>query len=231
MIVCMTYPGGKGKTFQHVINLMPPHRVYIETHLGGAAVMRHKLPARRNIGIDIDERVIRDRSIELPTGVDLLCTKAEDFLRGYQFQGDELLYVDPPYFPSTRRQKRVYRHDYCGLDHEQLIGLLKPLPCMVIISGYRNPLYDHALKAWNSRSFSAKTHTDVRLETLWFNFEPPAVLHDSRYCGDNFRQRQTNKRRMLRLQERVSQMDPIERASFSRWLYETYPTSFRSSLP
>ena len=54
----MRYPGGKGRTFQHVINLIPPHRVYIETHLGGGAVMRHKRPSAYSIGIDADQKVI-----------------------------------------------------------------------------------------------------------------------------------------------------------------------------
>src|SRR3954470_21500968 len=52
------YPGGKGLSFRHIINLMPPHGRYIETHLGGGAVMRHKRPARENIGIDLDDRVV-----------------------------------------------------------------------------------------------------------------------------------------------------------------------------
>jgi len=46
------YPGGKGGVFQRLINLMPPHEVYIETHLGGDAVMRNKRPAERNIGLE-----------------------------------------------------------------------------------------------------------------------------------------------------------------------------------
>ena len=54
----MRYPGGKGKTYQHIINLMPSHDVYIETHLGSGAVMRHKKPAKKNIGIDADASVL-----------------------------------------------------------------------------------------------------------------------------------------------------------------------------
>src|SRR6185437_3882160 len=100
----MRYPGGKGKTYQHIINLMPPHRVYIETHLGGGAVMRHKRPASRNIGIDSDERVIGTWWRREDHGFELRCEPAEDFLAQYQFQGDELVYVDPPYYPGTRRQ-------------------------------------------------------------------------------------------------------------------------------
>ncbi len=45
VIVPMSYPGGKGHAFTHVINQMPPHQVYIETHLGGASVLANKKPA------------------------------------------------------------------------------------------------------------------------------------------------------------------------------------------
>ena len=48
----MHYQGGKGGVFQKLINRMPPHEVYIETHLGGGAVMRNKRPAGSNIGIE-----------------------------------------------------------------------------------------------------------------------------------------------------------------------------------
>jgi DNA adenine methylase len=51
----MTYPGGKNGAgvYQKIINLMPPHDVYIEPFLGGGAVMRLKRPAKLNIGIDL----------------------------------------------------------------------------------------------------------------------------------------------------------------------------------
>jgi DNA adenine methylase len=220
----MRYPGGKGKTYQHIISLMPPHRVYIETHIGGGAVMRHKRPALRNIGVDADTRVIEERLRDVSPDVELFCERAEDFLLRYGFQGDELVYVDPPYLPSTRSQQNLYRHEYTTADHERLLSLLVTLPCMVIVSGYASSMYNQALPGWGTRTFRSKTHTDVKVETLWFNFEPPDVLHDARYLGGDFRQRQTTQRRMLRLQERVRRMPPAERAAFSEWLYETYPS-------
>ncbi len=54
----MNYPGGKGLSFQKYINLMPPHEVYIESHLGGGAIMRHKRQAKRNIGLEINLDII-----------------------------------------------------------------------------------------------------------------------------------------------------------------------------
>lgn len=52
------YRGGKGNTFHKIINLIPPHDTYIESHLGGGAVMRNMRPAQTNIGIDINADVI-----------------------------------------------------------------------------------------------------------------------------------------------------------------------------
>lgn len=226
----MRYPGGKGKTYQHVINMMPPHRVYIETHLGGGAVMRHKRPAVRNIGIDADLKVVSTWSAEAASGVELINARAEDFLVKYEFRGDELVYSDPPYHPKCRRQARVYSCDYSVEDHERLLTILISLPCMVILSGYANALYSASLAGWRTRTFQAKTHTDVREETLWFNFEPPRVLHDGRYLGVDFRARQTTKRRLQRLQDKVRRMEPVERAMFSQWLNEAYPCEPRSKL-
>lgn len=56
----MPYPGGKNGAgvYQKIINLMPPHQVYIEPFLGGGAIMRLKRPARLNIGLDLDASVI-----------------------------------------------------------------------------------------------------------------------------------------------------------------------------
>ena len=39
--------GGKGGVYQRLINLIPPHDVYIENHLGGGAVIRKKYPAKK----------------------------------------------------------------------------------------------------------------------------------------------------------------------------------------
>jgi DNA adenine methylase len=102
---------------------------------------------------------------------------------------------------------------------------------MVILSGYANPLSDKMLATWRTRTFRAKTHTDVRTETLWFNFEPPALLHDSRYLGDGFRQRQAAKRRIERIKEKFTRMDAAERAAIAQWLHEAFPTNLGSRPP
>ena len=48
------YLGAKGGSgvYQTIINLMPPHKVYVEAFLGTGTIMKKKAPAEFNIGID-----------------------------------------------------------------------------------------------------------------------------------------------------------------------------------
>ncbi len=225
MLRCMKYPGGKGKCYQRLINLMPPHQTYIESHLGGGAVMRHKKTAQRNIGLDLDARVIELWRSELAGICELHEIDAVTFLEGYSFNGEELVYADPPYVPETRRRTKVYRCDYSENDHIRLLRCLVALPCKVMLSGYDCDLYNCELVKWRKVSFRAKTHVEMREETVWMNFAPPNRLHDSRYMGETFRDRQTIQRRLARLRTRIDSLDPIERHELLQWAQKHYGNS------
>ena len=218
----MRYPGGKGKCYQRLINLMPPHTVYIEAHLGGGAVMRHKKPAVQSIGIDADLRVIQSWQTSDPDLCTLVHDDAVRYLMQYPFQGSELVYCDPPYLASVRRRAKIYRHEYDVEQHRQLLAVLVSLPCMVMISGYDSPMYREALRGWRLETFDAKTHVDVRQECVWCNFEAPRELHDASHFGETFRDRQTIKRRQDRLIAKFDRMDPIERNSMLALLSSKY---------
>ena len=56
----MGYFGSKATSglCQALIALMPPHSVYIESHLGGGALMKRKPTGVRSIGIDRDAQAL-----------------------------------------------------------------------------------------------------------------------------------------------------------------------------
>jgi DNA adenine methylase len=207
----MRYDGGKGRCYQRIINLMPPHRVYIELFLGGGAVMRNKRPAASSIGIDLDARVVsRWKSIQTHAFT-LHHGDAFEFLANYDFVGDELVYADPPYLPSTRRRHRVYRHDLGESEHASLLTALRTVPCAVMLSGYPSDLYDTHLDGWHRTEFEGTSHIGARREVIWQNFTPTAVLHDYSYVGETFRDRERLKRRVQRWRRRLEIMPEDER--------------------
>lgn len=214
-----TYPGGKGGVYQHLINLMPPHNVYIETHLGGGAVMRYKRSAKHNIGIDIDPKVIKMWSNKKEIDIDLIQGDSITFLKQYQFTGNELIYCDPPYSRETRRKYYpIYKYEYTEQQHIELLKIIKSLPCMVMISGYKSELYLKSLKDWSTYSFQAACHYGTATEYVWMNYDFPEQLHDYRYLGDNFRQRESIKIKLAGWVKRINSLPTLQRQALLKTL-------------
>jgi site-specific DNA-adenine methylase len=220
----MIYPGGKGGVYQKLINIIPPHEIYIETHLGGGAVMRNKKPAKMNIGIDIDSNAIKMwSSITTPKNLELICGDAIEYLKEYRFTGKEFVYCDPPYLRDTRKKYYpLYKYEYTVEQHMELLKIIKCLPCMVMISGYKSSLYTESLKKWYHHSFQAKTHHGTAIEWIWMNYPPPDELHDYRYLGDNFRERELIKRKTKGWLMRLEKMPVLERQAILSAIYSTY---------
>jgi DNA adenine methylase len=211
----MKFPGGKGQTYHRLINLIPPHDVYIETHLGGGSVIRNKLPAKENIAIEIDPVVInRWKKSGFVHNFDLIQDDALQFLKKYPFQGNEFIYCDPPYLRATRKKKdRLYKFEYTYQMHVELLSFLKTVPCMVMISGYESELYTTALKNWYTYTYESATHNGMAIEWLWMNYPSPIELHDYRYLGDNFRQRERIRNKTKRWINRLKSMELLERGA------------------
>jgi DNA adenine methylase len=193
---------------QPIIALMPPHDTYIETHLGGGAIMKRKAPALRNIGIDLEPRALARFECDYP--VEKIHGCAHRFLAEYPFAGRELVYSDPPYLKHTRTSRRRYRFDYEVQDHVELLELLKELPCSVILSGYPASLYDELLADWRTLELQVMNQGGVRTEKLWFNFTPERV-HWPRYAGKNFTDRQRIKRKAENWAKRYQALPAAER--------------------
>ncbi len=206
----MGYFGSKATSglCQPIIALMPPHDTYIETHLGGGAIMKRKPPALHNIGIDLDSRALVQFHCEYP--VEKIHGCAHRFLATYPFAGQELIYCDPPYLKHTRTSGRRYRFDYEEADHIELLALLRRLPCQVILSGYPSALYDELLGDWQHLELQVMNQDGVRTEKLWFNFTPERLFW-ARHAGKNFTDRQRIKRKAESWAKRYQALPRAER--------------------
>lgn len=193
---------------QPIIALMPPHDTYIETHLGGGAIMKRKPPALHNIGIDLDALALARFGCDYP--VEKINGCAHRFLAEYPFTGRELVYSDPPYLQHTRSSARRYRFDYQERDHIELLQRLKALPCQVILSGYPSALYEEQLGDWHTLELQVMNQAGVRTEKLWFNFTPQRLFWAS-FTGKNFTDRQRIKRKAQSWARRYQGMPRAER--------------------
>lgn len=224
------FPGGKGGAgvYHNIINQMPPHRVYIEPFVGSAAVMRAKLPADRNIGIDLDGETIAQLCLEI-LSLELAIGDGVAFLERFKWAGGELVYCDPPYLMETRASKRaLYKFEVTH--HQRLLKVIKSLPCDVMISGYWSSLYAAELATWRHISFQAMTRGGrPATEFVWCNFAEPVELHDYRYLGSGFRERERIRRKQRRWTNKLRQMPTLERHALFAAIREVYDRQPRRS--
>lgn len=212
----MTYPGGKNApgVYQTIINQMLPHAVYIEAFAGSGAVLRNKRPALSSIAIDTDAAACADLASLQMAGVEIVHGDALTFLRCYPWKGGELVYCDPPYLMETRSSQRaIYRHEFGGeAEHLEMLSLLLTIPAALVISGYASRMYDEMLAGWRRLTYPAMTRGGrLAEEVLWMNYPEPAQLHDYRYLGSNFRERERIKRKKARWTARLRGMPALER--------------------
>lgn len=219
----MSYLGSKAASgvYQKIIAEMPPHDTYIETHLGGGAIMLRKPPARHNIGIDKDEEALtnfmeREGYGQIPN-LQLVNRDAVDVLEKFFLYPPSagnrvLLYVDPPYLHETRTSNARYRCEYQVADHVRLLTCLKSLPpeIRIILSGYPSQLYEELLPSWRSKEFQAMTRGGVRTEKIWMNYpEGPAYSHA--FAGKDYNDRHRIKRKAERWRAKYAALPPAER--------------------
>lgn len=215
----MSYPGGKGGAgvAQIIINQQPPHRFYVEPFLGFGTIMRIKRPATLSLGLDRDPIAVEQFTafaFESLPGAIAWCQDGIEWLedRGHSKDRDTLVYCDPPYLIETRRSSNpIYRCELDEARHRRFLAAVLALDCMVQISGYWSSLYAQMLEGWRLIRFQSMTRGGPAEECLWMNYPEPKALHDYRFLGRNFRQRERIRRKTLRWTTRIAALPDLER--------------------
>lgn len=124
-----------------------------------------------------------------------------------------LIYQDPPYPKFSRKGKRdLYEFEMTDLQHEQLLSMNKKMMSNILISTYDNNMYDINLKGWNKYSFTSSTRSGIAIETVYYNYKiGDGKLHDYRFLGRNFKDRERIKLKKNRWVKNLKKLDPRER--------------------
>lgn len=166
------------------------------------------------IPVMVDSPLVRNAVRGDVPGAIVITGDAISFLKTY---GPELghgtfIYLDPPYpIESRSTRARIYQNELTDTDHAVLLDLITRCSAMIMISSYENPLYSHVLAPWRHSTFQAMNRAGkMATEHLWMNYPAPRALHDYRYLGSSYRQRERIKRKLDRWQRRIRRLGPLE---------------------
>lgn len=108
--------------------------------------------------------------IERLRNTQIECTDALKLIPFYN-DSNTLIYVDPPYLRSLRKDY-LYKAEMSDEEHIKLLDILINSKSKVVISGYDNELYNSKLKNWNSDVCPTTTQNGKkRIEKIWYNYE------------------------------------------------------------
>lgn len=225
------YFGGKAGsgTYQNIINVIPPHNYLVVPFLGNGGIVRNIRPAdKKTVLNDIDGHVVdswmrahardftfrwRDHGSTRVDEMGFFNFDALDILDiGIFDRPDVVIYLDPPYPWWTRKSKHRYRYEYSAKQHFDLLVRIKAFKhAKVIISTYKNLLYDIMLDGWSTKSFRSTTRKGSAVESVYYNYDRPTLLHDYRYFGDGSRKREKLKIKKEAFVRKYMDMEEAER--------------------
>lgn len=112
---------------------------------------------------------------------------ALELIARYDTEGT-LFYLDPPYLPTTRKDKIAYAHEMTVVDHRDLCDELHRCSARIALSGYEDEIYTTWFSDWYCTKLPARTSAasntagtrTARTEVLWTNYDPADVTGQRR---------------------------------------------------
>jgi len=174
-------------------------------HNGGSSLIFKSGPGEWDSVLEIFNR---DAFDSLKTFV------ASSLFWGWNDPADVLIYCDPPYQRSSRSTKTaIYQFEMLeGDEHSDLCDLLLQIPAKIMLSGYENDLYNSKLRGWRKETIPTTNRAGTKMvETVWLNFPEPFELHDYRFLGTDFHDRDRIKKKARRWIANLQGMPATER--------------------
>ncbi|MEM6734631.1 MAG: hypothetical protein AAF620_01055 [Bacteroidota bacterium] len=237
------YTGGKEGTgiWQKIINEIRPHDIFISGCLGNCAIARHKLPAKRNYGIDIDPSVIdawNEMKWEWITLIhgDVIAAVSQLLAMEDLKEKRICLFLDPTYRMSSIKSDRPpYKFTMEDEWHHKFLSEVQKWSLHpnldILITHYPDPLYKRKLKEWRRIPYLTKTRRGPVEEWLFMNYEHESgELHDYRWIGDNKDERYNLKNRTAKnLIKKLNRMEVRKKQAIIYYMKEWLKNEVQST--
>ena len=101
--------------------------------------------------------------------VQIECLDAIELIKRYD-NPDTLIYCDPPYLRSLRKDN-MYACEMTEAQHRELLEALLATKSKVMISGYDSALYNKVLVGWHTDTIETTAQMGLkRTEKIWMNY-------------------------------------------------------------
>jgi len=192
----------KFKIFKEKLELIPYSRIEFEFYKGYEAkddieraikffvLVRQSFAGKGDFwGFTIKRNVAKsyfnaiqdlERIKERIKNVQIECKDFRYVLERYDSE-ETLFYCDPPYVLSTRKLKKAYRYEMSDEDHKDLVEMLLKVKGKVMLSGYKNEIYEKLEReGWERRDYEVRLladnqrqrgtgKRDKRIESIWLS--------------------------------------------------------------
>ena len=103
--------------------------------------------------------------------------------------------------------------------HRQFLEYWSDVESNVMISSYRNDLYDELLSGWNVVEFDSMTRGGIRREAIYMNYNiEDYPLHDYRYLGEGRRERERIREKVKGYKKRLKRLPRREREAILKYI-------------
>lgn len=143
------------------------------------------MPARLHIG-RID-RLMNTNIVSRLREVEMWNRPAIEVIEKFKEKPTALIYLDPPYEPSTwvETSSKYHTPPMTKEDHKAMLEAIADANCRVAISGYDNEVYNKVLEGWRTSTKEVQVtvggkHENARrteTEVLWMNYDQNGWLY------------------------------------------------------
>lgn len=228
------YPGAKNNSglAEWIINNIPFHERYIEPFAGSAQVYFKKRLAEKSVLQDINVEVCQHLYNTVQDGGTFIACRPYTSLERYTLCRNDFIYFDPPYPAKARRSGAAcYKHEMLADDeHVQLLTTIQDLDANIMISTSPNELYDIMLSAWRKKTFETIGRRGPRTEVIYMNYPEPLLLHDYRYLGDDYKQRQCMTRKRQKFANKFKALPPHQQHMLMQEMIKANPAAVQHFL-
>ncbi len=208
---------------RNIINLIPKCSIFIETMAeNGSIFNKIKLPETTIVNhtnqlstnkqnYDKNQNIINEN---LPYYK--LFHKYAPLLK----KKNAFAFFNPPQLSEITPTTPTKQNPWQKKEHSQFLTLVKTLKCKCMICQNPNPLYDKALKKWNT--FNIENYAQNKILRLYINYPKPLILQDHNHLGSDYKDCQRIKRKANNFLNKLASFSEPEKTAVLSEIFLKY---------